>query len=257
MRVLAFNLFFYAFSFAVAATAWGVARFGSQAALRRLLAWWGRVTLGAVRLILGGRVEVRGRERMPAGPAIIAPKHQSELDAILLFSLFPDLTAVVMKELENYPFVGAMIARLDLIAVAVDSGRQGRTQAVVDGAAKALGEGRPVLIYPEGTLMSLGARERYRSGVWRIYAASGVAVVPVAQSLGAIWPRREWRKRTGRRGAVEFLEPIAPGLDEDAFMALLETRVEDATMRLIRDHADGADLAAAEDRFARKAANED
>jgi 1-acyl-sn-glycerol-3-phosphate acyltransferase len=258
MRSLAFNCLFYPLSLASAMAAALAARLAGGTAVRAVLSWWSRRVLELVRILLRGTIEVRGRERLPErGPQILVAKHQSELDAILLFSLFPDLTAVVMQELERYPFVGRIIKALDMIAVSVDNGPQGRTEAVVAGAAQALDRGRVVLIYPEGTLMSLGAKERYRSGAWRIYAATGATVTPVAQSLGAIWPRREWRKRIGRTGAVEFLDPIPPGLDQERFMAEIEQRIETATMALIRAHADGEDLAAAEDRYARGAANED
>lgn len=257
MRSLAFNIAFYAFSFLCALAAWVPARLGRPAAVRAILRWWSRRVVDLVRLILGARIEVRGRERLPpGGPQLIVAKHQSELDAILLFSLFPDFGAVVMQELERYPFVGPILSSMEMIAVAVDAGPQGRTAAVVSGATRVLAQGRPVLIYPEGTLMSLGAKERYRTGAARIYAAAGCAVTPVALSLGAVWPRREWRKRPGRTGALEFLDPIPPGLDEAAFMAEVESRIESATMRLIREHAAPEDLAAAEDRFARGAANE-
>ncbi len=258
MRSLAFNLFFYAFTFVIALLCWFCALIGQPRAVRAVLGWWGRRVRGAVEILLSARVLVLGPERLPpGGPRLIVSKHQSELDAILFFALFPSMGAVVMKELERYPFVGRILASLDMIAVAVDSGPQGRTAAVVAGATRLLAQGRPVLIYPEGTLMSLGAKERYRTGAWRIYAASGVAVTPVALSLGAIWPRREWEKRTGRTGALAFLDPIEPGLEEAAFMRTLESRIETATMDLIRQHADGQDRAAAEDRFARGAANED
>jgi 1-acyl-sn-glycerol-3-phosphate acyltransferase len=258
MRVLLFNLCFYAMTFILAMASWPLARLGATRAVRALIAWWTRRVRDAAGLFLGARIEVRGSERLPeGGPQLLVSKHQSELDAIMMFSLFPHFGAVVMQELGRYPFVGAIIRALDYVAVSVDNGPQGRTAQVVEGAARVLAQGRPVLIYPEGTLMSLGARERYRTGVWRIYHATGSTVTPVAQSVGAIWPRREWRKRTDRAGAVEFLEPIGPGLTESAFMALLERRIENATMALIREHADGADLAAAEARYARGAANDD
>jgi 1-acyl-sn-glycerol-3-phosphate acyltransferase len=258
MRSLAFNLVFYPLSLLCAFAAWVAAKTAGKPAVRAVLGWWTRRVRDLVALVLGGRIEVRGRERLPpGGPQLLVSKHQSELDAIMMFSLFPDFTAVVMQELERYPFVGAIVKALDFITVAVDGGPQGRTAVVVEGARRALAEGRPVLIYPEGTLMSLGARERYRTGAWRIYAATGAAVTPVAQSVGAIWPRREWAKRAGRTGAVEFLDPIPPGLDEPTFMALLERRIETATMALIREHAAPDDLARAEDRHARGAANED
>jgi 1-acyl-sn-glycerol-3-phosphate acyltransferase len=56
---------------------------------------------------------------------------------------------------------------------------------------------------------------------------------------------------------VAFLDPMPPGLDADVFMEELERRIETATMALIRENADGEDLAAAEDRYARGVANED
>ncbi|MEL6774844.1 MAG: 1-acyl-sn-glycerol-3-phosphate acyltransferase, partial [Pseudomonadota bacterium] len=111
-------------------------------------------------------------------------------------------------------------------------------------------QGRPMIIYPEGTLMSLGDKERYRRGVGHLYTRLNPVVVPIATSAGVIWPRREWNKHTGQTGAMEFLEPIQPGLDFETFMATIETRIEEGTMRLIREHAKGDVLAAAEARHA-------
>jgi 1-acyl-sn-glycerol-3-phosphate acyltransferase len=257
IRVQAFNLAFFALAFVAAVCAWVCARLGLKAGVRAAVAVWTRTVVGMVRTVLGGNVEVLGRENLPpGGPQLIVSKHQSELDAILFFSLYPDLGAVVMQELERYPFVGPVLKALDMIAVSVDNGPQGRTAMVIAGAQRLRAAGRPVLIYPEGTLMSLGAKERYRTGAYRIYQATGATVTPAALSLGTIWPRREWRKHVGQTGAVEFLPPLPPGLDEATFMAEIESRIEAATMRLIRRHAHGAALAAAEDRFARGAANE-
>lgn len=250
-RVLAFNLWFYPFAFLCALAAWLCALTGSRTLTRDAVAWWTRRVLGAVRLLLGGRIEVRGQENLPpGGPQLLVAKHQSELDAILLFALFPDFGAVVMQELERYPFFGRVMRVLDFIAVAVDSGPQGRTAMVIAGAQRMMRQGRPVLIYPEGTLMELGARERYRTGAYRIYQATGATVTPVAFSVGTVWPRRDWWKGVDQTGAIAFLPPVAPGLDETTFMATIESTIETATMDLIREHAAGAVLAAAEVRFA-------
>jgi 1-acyl-sn-glycerol-3-phosphate acyltransferase len=258
MRSLLFNLFFYGFTGLVALTAWAVARFGSRERLQAVIGFWGRTVRAAVALILESRVEVRGLGNLPAGGTwLLVCKHQSELDAVMLASLIPHSGAVAMQELENYPLFGPVLHRLGFVLVSVSGPRQNMTAQVVQGAQRIFAEGRPLVIFPEATLMSLGARERYRKGIGHIYAACDVPVVPVASCLGAIWPRREWKKHAHQTAAIEALEPIPPGLPMDRFMALIEERIETATMRLIREHATGAALAAAEDRHARGVANED
>ncbi|QDL92273.1 1-acyl-sn-glycerol-3-phosphate acyltransferase [Paroceanicella profunda] len=258
MRSVLFNLWLYGFTFAMAGLAWALSFVVGPRRLRGLLGLWARIMLGAVRLILGARVELRGRDALPpGGPALIVAKHQSELDAIALLALFPQAGAIAMQELEGYPFVGRVIRRLGYILVPVSGPPAGRSAAVIDGAARVHAEGRPVLIYPEGTLMSLGARERYRTGVWRIYDALGVEATPVALSVGVIWPRREWEKHPGTTGAVEFLPPIPPGLALEPFMARLEETIETATMALIEEHAGPERAARARALYAAKAPNED
>ncbi|MDH3667431.1 MAG: 1-acyl-sn-glycerol-3-phosphate acyltransferase [Paracoccaceae bacterium] len=258
IRSTVFNLFFYAFTFAMALAAYAMARLGSRRALWRIVGFWGRNMLAAVRVILAARVEIRGLENQPEdGARLFVCKHQSELDIILLASAVPEFGAVAMQELERYPFFGPILRKLDLVLVPVEGARARRTGEVIEGARRIIAAGRPMVIFPEATLMSLGAKERYRRGAGRIYAALGVEAVPVASSLGVIWPRREWLKHPNRNAAIEVLAPIAPGLDVEAFTSEIENRIETATMRLIREHATGAVLAAAENRHATGAANED
>ncbi|MGF1447284.1 MAG: lysophospholipid acyltransferase family protein [Pikeienuella sp.] len=252
LRVLVFNLYFYTFTLVVALLLYLLAKLSTRAAMHRVLRAWGQGVLGGLRRILGSRIEIRGLERLPPeGPRLVVSKHQSELDIIVIAALFPQASAVAMAELRRYPFFGPILEKLGVVLVAVEAGPQGRTQQVIDGARRVVAEGRPMYIFPEGELMALGARERYRKGAAHIYTALDVAAFPVAASLGAVWPQRRWRKRVGRTGAIEFLEPIAPGLPFDAFLAEVESRIETQTMALIREHAVGADLSAAEDRFAR------
>jgi 1-acyl-sn-glycerol-3-phosphate acyltransferase len=57
-------------------------------------------------------------------------------------------------------------------------------------------------------------------------------VVPVATNLGLFWPRTSWNLTAGT-ATIQFLEPIQPGLDKDAFMALLQDRIETASLALL------------------------
>ena len=58
--------------------------------------------------------------------------------------------------------------------------------------------------------------------------------VPVALNSGLFWPRRAFRRLPGTIVA-EFLPPIPPGLDKDAFLQRLQSDIETATARLIAE----------------------
>jgi 1-acyl-sn-glycerol-3-phosphate acyltransferase len=49
-------------------------------------------TLWFLRVVCGTKVEWRGREKLPAGPCIVACKHQSLWETFALFKLLPDPT---------------------------------------------------------------------------------------------------------------------------------------------------------------------
>ena len=62
----------------------------------------------------------------------------------------------------------------------------------------------------------------------------GLTVVPVALNSGLFWGRRSLLLRPGTV-TLEFLPPIARGLDRKEFMALLQERIETASERLRRE----------------------
>ena len=258
IRSTLFNMLFYGFTFLIAMTCWVVAKIGlPRRALWYVLRFWGLGVLWLVNMILWSRVEIRGREHLDISrPQVIVSKHQSELDIVMLAALMWDVSAVAMEELTKLPFFGAILKKMDVVMIAVDSGPQGRTQQAIDGAKRVKAQGRSMIIYPEGELMKLGAKERYRGGAGHIYGAMEVEAVPVAVSLGVIWPQRDWRKNWGKTGVIEFLEPIPPGKTFEPFMAEVEDRIETRTMELIEETASGAQLDAARDRHARGANNE-
>ena len=105
-------------------------------------------------------------------------------------------------------------------------------RGMVTSARARLKEGRPIVIFPEGTRTPPGQRRPYHPGVAALYNALGVPVVPVALNSGLFWPRRSPRL-SGGTVTLELLPPIAPGLPRRAFAAELETIIEDATDRLI------------------------
>ena len=185
-----------------------------------------------MRWIAGVRIRVAGKENIPDGPCIIAAKHQSWGDGFVMFSQFYDLAFVTGDHLENFPLVGGLLRKMGAIVVDNCGGAYARARLVDEELKKAQAHNRRVLIYPEGHLAPIGAQYRYKKGVFHMYEAYGCAAVPVATNLGLRWPQQNWRLTPGE-AVIEFLAPIEPGLDKDAFMARLERTIEARSIALL------------------------
>ncbi len=234
MRSLAFNLFFYAGTLVYAVVGVLLVPIPSPTLLRRLLNNWARVIGWGMRWIGGMKVEVRGREHLPAhGPALLAMKHQSESDAVPLIAEIPGIAFVAMQELFRYPLIGAILYRLQMIRVDTCGGGKER-ENLARFAKRAYDSGRFITIYPEGHLMAIGEHERYRSGIYYMSREFNLPVTPIATSVGLLWNRRDWKKKPGR-AAIEFLPAIPPGLEKAEFMHRLEDSIEEATAKLVAE----------------------
>jgi 1-acyl-sn-glycerol-3-phosphate acyltransferase len=97
-----------------------------------------------------------------------------------------------------------------------------------------LAAGRQLVIFPEGTRRPAGAEPSYKYGIARLYAGANVPVLPIALNSGLFWRRRSMLRLPGTI-VVQVLDPIPPGLDEEAFMARLQSDIETATARLIEE----------------------
>lgn len=185
--------------------------------------WWLRTTCGLSHCVVG-------LENLPAGPVIIACKHQSSWETLAFTLLFPDIAIVLKRELLFIPIVGWAMARAGNIAIARGDGAAALRGLVKQGRA-AIAEGRSIVIFPEGTRVAPGDARPYHVGTAALYRQLNVPVVPVALNSGLFWGRRKWIKRPGTI-TLEVLSPIPPGLKRDAFMDTLRERIETATARL-------------------------
>ncbi|MGF1609404.1 MAG: lysophospholipid acyltransferase family protein [Kiloniellales bacterium] len=196
-------------------------------------AFWVRVVLWLLAVVCGLRYEVRGREHLPEGPCIIASKHQSAWDTLIWSQLLDDPSYVLKRELVWVPLFGWFLAKSGVVAVDRSGGATALRRLVRDAQAK-LEQGRPLVIFPEGTRTPPGSRRPYHPGVAALYVQLGVPVVPVALNSGLYWGRRSFHKRPGRI-VLEFLPPIPPGLSRRAFLDELHERIESASDRLCRE----------------------
>jgi 1-acyl-sn-glycerol-3-phosphate acyltransferase len=194
---------------------------------------WGRSNLVLLRVVAGIDCEIRGREKLPKGPIIVAPKHQSAWETFALLPLFDNPVFIVKRELQWIPIFGWLMIKGRMVPVNRGAGSQALA-AMIERARIELAQGRQLVIFPEGTRRPAGAEPRYKFGVAHLYAAEGVPCVPIALNSGLFWPRRSIRLRPGTV-LVEILDPIQPGLDKDAFFKRLQHDLETATARLIAE----------------------
>jgi 1-acyl-sn-glycerol-3-phosphate acyltransferase len=180
----------------------------------------------------GVKLEIRGREHLPSGPALLAPKHQCLFDTIVPFALLPDCSQVMKKELMFIPFYGWYAAKSGMIVVDREGAAKTMRKLLADGRDR-LAQNRQLLIFPEGHRMAPGAAPDYKPGVAALYGL-GVACIPVATNSGVHWPAHGFLRHPGVI-VVEFLPPIPPGLKRPAFMQELERRVETASTALLAE----------------------
>jgi 1-acyl-sn-glycerol-3-phosphate acyltransferase len=200
---------------------------------RAVLAWsrlWCRSVLGWLAITCGLRHRVIGREHLPAGPHILAIKHQSTWETLATNLEFPDCAFVLKRELMWIPVVGWMMGRAGNIGIDRAAGAKA-LRAILRDTRRALDDGRPVIIFPEGTRTPPGSTRPYQPGVAALYSQLKVPVVPVALNSGLFWGRRTFLKKPGTI-TMRILPPIEPGLPRAAFMDLLRERIEAATLDL-------------------------
>lgn len=188
------------------------------------------VRWSAARMI-GLRSEVRGAP--PTDPVLVAAKHQSFFDIIILFGSLPRARFIMKRELIWAPILGWYALRIG--CVPVDRGKRGQAiTKMMSDVATGLQEPGQLLIYPQGTRVAPGVKAAYKVGSAVLYTQLGQDCVPAATNVGVFWPRHGIYRKPGL-AVIEFLPRIPPGLDNAAFTTLLEHRIETASDRLMAE----------------------
>jgi 1-acyl-sn-glycerol-3-phosphate acyltransferase len=232
LRSIAFNVLFY-LNTVVHLIAGLPTFFMPYRAIVEVAKSWGRVNLVLLRVVAGIDYEIRGREKIPKGPLIVASKHQSAWETFALLPLLENPLFILKRELQWIPIFGWLTIKGRMVPVHRGGGSQALHE-MVERARAELADDRQLIIFPEGTRRPAGAEPRYKIGVAHLYTGEGVPCLPIALNSGLFWPRRSLLRFPGTVVA-EILDPIPPGLDKDEFFARLQSDIEDATARLIAE----------------------
>jgi 1-acyl-sn-glycerol-3-phosphate acyltransferase len=209
LRSSLFALLFYPGTLVYVLSVFAVSPFGSRP-VRAVVHGWSNYHHFLVRYVLGIRMVFEGT--IPNGPYLIAMKHQAMVETIEALRLADTPVVVMKRELTVMPLFGWVTRRYGVIGVDREAGAKALREMLAAGKA-AIADGRPVVIFPEGTRTPVGETPMLRAGFAGLYRALGLAVVPVAVDSGKIWPRGFVK----RSGSIRFKigEVIEPGLKRD------------------------------------------
>lgn len=182
--------------------------------------------------VLGVSWHVDGDAGLASGPVLVAAKHQSGFETLVLQYVLKDPVIVLKRELLQVPLFGWVLRRLGHIGVDREDGLEA-ARALRVAALDAHAQSRPVVIFPEGSRRAPGDAPSYKSGVDLLYAMLKSPCIPVAVNSGKIWPPGA-RLPQGGHVTIAFLPAIAPNLPRSAFVLQLRTAIEDASELLLR-----------------------
>ena len=204
----------------------------SSATVRAVSQIWASGIMFLMKYVVGLDYRVEGREHVPDGPCIIACNHQSLWETAALCVIFPDASIVAKKELRRLPLVGWFLERYPMILVDRSAGRQALRQ-MVDEARRAVGEGRKVLLFPQGTRQAIDEPVTFQSaGISALYTNLDVSVVPAACNSGLFWGKKTLMMHSGII-TLSFLPAIAPGLPRKEFQERMERMIAEEAGRLL------------------------
>ncbi len=206
LRSALFALVFYSWTVVAVLLSFPISLFGDKA-IRRWAVYWCRVHRGCARILLGVRSRIEGVP--PDGAVIVALKHQSMYETLEIMVMLSQPAIVLKRELAQLPFWGWVVRRYGVIPVD-RAGGAAALRSMMRAAEAAIAEGRPIVIFPEGTRVAPGEQPPLQPGFAGLYRALKLPVVPVALDSGRLWPRHRFVKRPGIV-TFRFGDPLPPG----------------------------------------------
>jgi 1-acyl-sn-glycerol-3-phosphate acyltransferase len=218
LRGLAFYGTFYGGSVLLVMIAVCAIPFGLKRFQRIVRAWstWHRI---CARALLGIMVDTG--DFMPRAGVLYAIKHESYFEAIDLPHLYPLPVVFAKEQLLRIPLWGTIGKRYGLIAVDRARGASALRTMLAE-AKRWTADGRPLIIFPEGTRVAHGTQPALQAGFAGLYKMLGLPVIPVAVNSGPLYKPRWKRAGTIR---YRFGEEIPPGLPRDEIEARVHAAI--------------------------------
>ena len=220
LRSLLFYPVFYTGSVPYVLAALALMNF-SERRFRWVVSQWSHWHRLCCRALLGIRVELDNPVFRPG--VLYAVRHEAFFEAIDMPWLFHNPVVFAKAELLRIPGWGKAGERFGLIGVDREGGARA-LRTMLTEARRRIAEGRPLVIFPEGTRIPHGQRRPLQAGFAGIYKLLGLPVIPVAVDSGPLYHRR-WKQAGTIR--YRFGEEIPPGLPREEIEARVEAAINE------------------------------
>lgn len=180
------------------------------------------------------KIKIRfiGIENIPTGDFIVASKHQSALDIVLLIRYLKNPVFVMKSSLLYLPIIGNYGKKMGMIPVNRRGGASSLKKMIKD-VILAIQDKKSVIIFPEGTRTAPRAKVKYHTGILAIYQAAKCPVLPVALNTGICWKRNSFIKLPGEV-VIKFLPIIPNDVPKEIFMPKLQEEIEKESNLLLK-----------------------
>lgn len=189
---------------------------------------WSRFASFVLKKLCGIDYEVRGLENLPKeGGFIVACKHQSMWETMIMHLVFKHPAYAYKKELLKIPFYGWFLKHMSGIAIDRKGGAKA-LKSLLSDSKKYLENGQVIILFPQGTRVPVGAstdKYPYQPGIAALYSQLKCPIIPAALNSGKFWNKSKTFKRSGKI-ILEFLPQIDPNTDRKNFLPKLEEAIE-------------------------------
>ena len=178
-----------------------------------------------LKVLLNTKVIFHGLENLKkVEKFFVASAHQSMFETFVLQAPLDFPIFILKKELLKIPLFGWYLKKIDSIEIVREKTTKENLNFFEKIKYSLKNTNRPLLIFPQGTRVSLKDKQPFKKGIGRIYETLDLACIPVALNSGKIWPKNSFLKYSGDIH-ISFLEPIMPGKNKDDFVKEIENKI--------------------------------
>ncbi|PKP52128.1 MAG: long-chain fatty acid--CoA ligase [Bacteroidetes bacterium HGW-Bacteroidetes-1] len=168
------------------------------------------------------RFKASGHEKIPEGPCILVPNHQSFFDGMfvasyLRFSLARRTYFYAKEKHIRQPFIKFLANRNNIIIMDLNRNLKESIQKM----AEVLRNNKNLIIFPEGTRTFNGRLGDFKKTFAILSSELNVPIVPVSiKGAFEALPRGSFFPKPWKKISVEFLDPVYP--DQQSYEVLAE-----------------------------------